>query len=160
NRRDCQCVAPMWEIALNPRAAGIVVTAVLVLFGWTCAGAQTPEASYPDRPVRLIVPFVPGGFPDVVARIYAQQLQARLSQPFVVENRPGAGGAIAGEYVAKADPDGYTLLVADPQQWIIPAVYKNLRYDPINGFAPVGTIAWTAIFLAVSEKLGVSSFQE
>jgi tripartite-type tricarboxylate transporter receptor subunit TctC len=136
------------------------IAGALALLGFAAAQAQAPEQNYPNRAVKLVVPFAPGGFPDVVARIFAQQLQTDLGQPFVVENKPGAGGAIAGEYVANSEPDGYTLLVADPQQWIIPFVYKNLRYDPIKGMAPVATIASTGIFFVVNKKLPVSNFAE
>src|SRR5262245_40539699 len=88
--------------------------------------AQESPSAYPSRTVRLVVPYAPGGFPDTVSRIVAQRLTEQMGQPFVVENKPGGGGIVAGDYVAKAAPDGYTLLMADVQIWgITPAITKS-----------------------------------
>ena len=93
--------------------------------------------AYPDKPVRVLVGFSPGGFTDVLARLIAQKLQERLGQPFVVENKPGAAGTIAADAVAKAKPDGYTLLMGHSNSnSIAPALYPKLPYDVIKDFTP------------------------
>src|SRR5262245_36606962 len=116
--------------AIDRRAFGLGLSAAAVssLSSVSRSFAQTADI-YPSRPVKLVVPYTPGGFPDTVARIVGQRLHAVTGQPFIVENRPGAGGTVAGEAVAKADPDGHTLLISDPSQWITPWIYKSLRYD-------------------------------
>jgi hypothetical protein len=86
--------------------------------------------------VRLIVPFGPGGFTDVVARLLGQKLSAALGQQFIVENKPGAGSSIGTDFVAKAAPDGYTLLMVSSTHVISPWIYQNLPYDPIKSFTP------------------------
>ena len=93
---------------------------------------------YPARPVRLLVGFPPGGGMDSVARVVAPKLQEALGQGFVVENRPGAGGALAADALVKAQPDGYTLLLAESGTLIVPAMNPKITYDPLKQFAPVG----------------------
>ena len=116
---------------------------------------------YPDRLIKLIVPFAPGGPVDVMARLVAQHLSERFGQPVVVENRPGAGGTIASKLVATAEPDGYTLLFASAGSLAIsPALYKNLGYDPIGGFAPVALVANHPLALAVHPSVPVKSVKE
>ncbi|MDX3905584.1 MAG: tripartite tricarboxylate transporter substrate binding protein [Pigmentiphaga sp.] len=100
------------------------------------AGAD-PVASYPDKPIRLIVPFTPGGGTDMVTRIVGQRLSALWNSPVVVENVPGAGGISASTQVARAKPDGYTLAVITPTQVINPSLYASLPFDPIKDFKPV-----------------------
>ncbi|WP_454690659.1 tripartite tricarboxylate transporter substrate binding protein [Achromobacter aloeverae] len=92
---------------------------------------------YPSAPIRLIVPFAPGGFTDVVARLLGEKLGAALGQPVVVENRVGAGSTIGTDYVAKSPPDGYTLVLVSTTHVIAPWLYKKLPYDPIKSFAPI-----------------------
>ncbi|MGZ5855084.1 MAG: Bug family tripartite tricarboxylate transporter substrate binding protein, partial [Xanthobacteraceae bacterium] len=112
-------------------AAALIVTAIV-------APAQTQPASWPDKPVKLIVPAGPGGPNDVLARIVSQYLPATLGQSIIVENRVGAGGGTAAKAVAAADPDGYTLLVGNTAVLaVIPAVSRNPGYDPVLSFAPV-----------------------
>src|SRR5438477_8298550 len=95
-----------------------------------CAAAQ----SWPQKPVKVIIPFPPGGVTDAIARITAEWLTQRLGQPVIPENRPGASGALAAELVARADPDGYTLLSAStPQLAVVPYVQK-INYDPVKDF--------------------------
>lgn len=110
------------------------------------AGAQVLSAgaqSFPSRPMRLIVGFAPGGANDILARIYAKKMQDVLQQPVVVENKPGANSIIAAEYVAKAAPDGYTLLVASNGLMTInPAIYPKLNYDPERDFEVIGAFAY------------------
>jgi len=121
------------------------------------AHAQT----YPARPVRLMVPFPAGSATDQVARLVGQQLQEELKQPFVVENKPGAQGAIAAAEVARAAPDGYTLLVTTntPQAANV-SLFKKLPYDPVKDFAPVARIGTTSFMLMVKADAPVKSFKE
>lgn len=123
----------------------------------TCATAQT----YPSRPIRLIVPFGPGGPTDVSARIVAQVVQSALGQSVVIENRPGAGGATGTRAVATADPDGYTLLIGTSATLgVVPALVKNPGYDPIRSFAPVAKVSDSTAILIVNPSFGASSIRE
>src|ERR1700682_4774159 len=108
----------------------------LLLSAMFCVAAQAQ--SYPNRPVRLVVPFPPGGINDVLARVTAQKLSESLGQNVVVENRPGAGGTIGSNAVAKAAPDGYSLLFgATSTVAVSPNLYANLPYEPVKDFAPI-----------------------
>ncbi|HEY2628359.1 MAG TPA: tripartite tricarboxylate transporter substrate binding protein [Usitatibacter sp.] len=115
----------------------------------------------PARPVKLVVPFAPGGQPDIVARALAAPLSTALGQPVVVENRPGAGGNIAAEVVAKAVPDGCTLLVGTNGPLAVsPALYRNLAYDPLKDLTPVTLVGTSPNLIAVNASLGVSTLRE
>lgn len=133
-----------------------LIVAALLAASLSAAVAQ----GYPNKPVRLIVPFAPGGFTDVVARILSLQLSADLGQQFVVENKPGAGSSIGTDFVAKAAPDGYTLLLVSSTHVISPWIYKNLPYDPIKSFAPVTKLVDSAYVLLVNPKLPARNVQE
>jgi tripartite-type tricarboxylate transporter receptor subunit TctC len=137
----------------NVRA--VLAAACLVLATTGLAAAQ----NYPTRPVRLIIPFPPGGSNDVVGRLIAIKLGDRLGKQVVVDNRGGAGGVIGTEAVAKAPPDGYTLLVVSMAHAVNPWLYK-LNYDPIKDFAPVGLLAKGANVLVVTPSLPVHSVAE
>src|SRR5690606_38402684 len=103
---------------------------------------HTQAASYPDKPIQLVVPFGPGGVTDMLARIVAHELGERLNASVVVENRQGAGGNIGAAYVARAKPDGYTLLVGPASTNAInPSLFKNLTFDPLKDFAPISNLA-------------------
>src|SRR4051812_48074801 len=103
------------------------------------AGAQ----NFPSKPIRVVIPFVAGGSSDIVGRAIGSKFQEFLGQPAVVENKPGANGAIAAEFVAKADPDGHTILVGSIGVFSInAALFKDLRYNPVRDFAPI-TLAVT-----------------
>ena len=115
--------------------------------------------SYPSKPVRLIVPFPPGGSNDVVGRMIAAQLSTRLDKPVIVENQGGAGGLIGTEMAARAQPDGYTLLLISVAYAFIPAIYK-LPYDPATAFAPVAILGAGPVVIAVTSKLPVNSVKE
>jgi len=115
---------------------------------------------YPTRPVRIVIPLSPGGTTDVPGRIIAQKLSETLGQQFFVENRAGAGGTIGSDYVAKAKPDGYTLLLTASPFVIAPHVYKNMPYDTLADFAPVIRIATGPYVLVVHPSLGVNSVKE
>jgi len=124
------------------------------------AAAAAPAAAQwaPSHPVKLIVPFAPGGQPDVVARSLAEPLARVLGQPVIVENRPGAGGNIAADVVAKSAPDGTTLLVGtNGPLSVSPALYRNLPYDVERDFAPVTLVGTSPNLIAVNPSLGVTT---
>jgi tripartite-type tricarboxylate transporter receptor subunit TctC len=121
----------------------------------------TRAGSYPERLIKLVVPFAAGGPVDVMARLVAQQLSTKFGQSVIVENRPGAGGTIASKLVASAEPDGYTLLFASAGSLAIsPSLYKNLGYDPIAGFAPVALVANHPQAMVVHPSVPVRSVRE
>ena len=116
------------------------------------------QEAWPSKPVAYIVPFTPGGSTDVIGRTLCQKLQEALGQPFVVDNKPGAAGAVGASYVAKAKPDGYTLFGGTISTHAINAsLYKNLAYDPVKDFEPVSLIAMLPNVLIVDPNLGVNS---
>ena len=117
--------------------------------------------SYPDRPIRLVVPFPAGGGADFMARALAQKLSPQLGQPVVLDHRAGAGGAIAAETAAIAAPDGYTLMFATLGTHAInPSLYARLRYDPVKDFAPIGLTHVAPRVLVVHPSLGVTNIRE
>ena len=117
--------------------------------------------AYPSKPIRLMVPFPPGGSTDIVARIVAQKLAAPLGQPLVIENRGGAGGTLGTAVAAKAAPDGYMLTVGTTSTHVVaPSVYRKLDYDPVKDFAPVSLLAVTPYLLVVNPKLNAASLKE
>jgi tripartite-type tricarboxylate transporter receptor subunit TctC len=122
--------------------------------------AHALAQSYPTRPVRVIVPLSPGGFADVPARIIAPRLSTALGQQFVVENKPGAGGTIGTDFVAKSKPDGYTLLFTGTPHVIAPWLYKTVPYEPLKDFAPIALIASGPYVLVVNPQLPVHSVKE
>jgi len=123
--------------------------------------ATSAWAQYPSRPVHLIVPIPPGGAPDIAARVLAAKLQESLGQPVVVENKPGANGNVASEYVARATPDGHTLaLIADSQVVINPHLYKKMPLDTLRDLAPVSTVAANQFVLAINPSLPAKTFPE
>jgi len=101
--------------------------------------------AYPTRPINLIVTFPPGSAPDIIARLAAQHMSERLGQQFVIENKPGAGGNIATEYVARAEPDGYTLLMPVSTNAVNVALYRNLSFDFIRDIAPIAGTSGSAL---------------
>jgi len=138
-------------IRLLPLAAIAVAQAVFA------QGAKT----YPDKSVRVIVGYSPGGLPDTIARVIGQKLAERWGQQFVVENKPGANGILGAEFVAKAAPDGYTLLMTDNSTHaIIPFLFTKLPYDADRDLIPVSLTARAPLFLAVHPSVKANSFQE
>ena len=135
--------------------AGAVLTALAASLSVPVA-AQT----YPSKPVRLIVPFAPGGFTDVVARILGQRLSVSMGQQFIIENKAGAGSTIGTDFVAKSAPDGYTLVMISTTHVISPWIYKSMPYDPIKGFVPVTKLVDSPYVLLVNPKVPARNVQE
>jgi tripartite-type tricarboxylate transporter receptor subunit TctC len=144
-----------------------MITRRRLLIGLSAAGAMAQTApfargAYPERTIRLVVPFPPGTNSEIAARVVADRLAARFRQPVIVENRPGgAGGTVGAASVAQAEPDGYTLLVSPPGPLVTAgALYKNLSYDPGTAFAPVALLFNSPQLLAVSKALPATSMQD
>jgi tripartite-type tricarboxylate transporter receptor subunit TctC len=135
-----------------------ISTLLLVALGLAAANALAQ--SYPAKPVRIVVPFPPGGTVDVLARLIAPKMGEGLKQPVIVDNRGGAGGAIGTNAVAKAEPDGYTLLLAPNGLAVAPAVFHKLPYDPANDFIPVTQLISTVFILASNPALPAASVKE
>ncbi len=130
----------------------------LLLAPWLAALAFGAAAqSYPHKPIRIVVPFGPGGFTDVAARILQKELAPALGQPIVIENKPGAGSTIGTAEIAKATPDGYTLVMISTTHVISPHLYKSMPYHPIKDFTPVMKLAEGPYVLAVHPSLPVRS---
>ena len=111
------------------------------------------QAEYPNRPIRIVVGFTPGGGNDIIARVFGQKLSESLGQPVIIENKPGAGAILATEYVARSAPDGYTLLVGASGAMVInPAVYEKLNYDTMRDFKPVSELGSFPLILIVNAK--------
>ena len=137
----------------------VALLAFAALVPWTASSvAQAQE--YPSRPVKVIVPFSPGGAVDGPMRVIAQELSKRLGQQVVVENKPGAGATIGTEMVAKAAPDGYTLLLASQTNAISASLYKTLSYDPIEDFAPISLIGREPGVIVVNPTVPVKTLPE
>jgi tripartite-type tricarboxylate transporter receptor subunit TctC len=135
--------------------------AAAALLAVAAAAPGTPQAqAWPARPIRLIVPFPPGGTGDLLGRLAAREMQATLGQPVVVENRAGAGGAVGSDAAAKAAPDGYTLVLSNIASHAIgPAVYAKMAYDPLKDFTHIGLIAAVPSGIAVAANGPFTSLQ-
>jgi len=125
------------------------------------AGRAAAQA-YPNRPVKIVIPFGPGGPTEFILRLIADRLTTALGQAFIIENRPGgAGGTVGAKSVAVAEPDGYTLLFSSPGPLVTAAaIYKNLDYDPIRSFAPIAMVIYAPQMLAVHPSMPVNSLPE
>jgi tripartite-type tricarboxylate transporter receptor subunit TctC len=130
------------------------------LIGFLLLAVSTAVFAYPDKPVRIVVPYPPGGGGDVHARLIGQMLSPLLGQPVIVENKAGASGNIGSDYVAKAAPDGYTLLLATSNNAIAPAFSTKLTYNVLTDFAPITTTQASQQLLVVRPGLPVKSLQE
>jgi tripartite-type tricarboxylate transporter receptor subunit TctC len=136
---------------------------VLALLAGVAGGAlaQSPKSDFPNRPLRYIVPFPPGGSADLVARVVAAPLTDELGRQIVIDNRSGAAGTVGAEIAANATPDGYTIFACNIASLAVsPALYKKLNYDPVAGFAPVGLIGSTANALAVHPSVAATTIPE
>jgi len=126
-----------------------------------CAPLIAQAQAFPSKPIRIVIPFVAGGSSDIVGRAIGSKFQEILGQPAVVENKPGANGAIAAEFVARADPDGYTMLVGSIGVFSInAALFKDLRYNPVRDFAPVTLAVTTPNVLITKPTLAAASAKE
>jgi tripartite-type tricarboxylate transporter receptor subunit TctC len=127
----------------------------------TAAHAQEDPAKYPTRAIRIVVGFTPGGGNDLIARIVGQKLSESLGQPVIIDNKPGGGAIVATEYVAKAQPDGYTLLIgASGAMAINPAVYTKLPYDPVRDFVPITELGSFPLILIVNANSQIKSIPD
>jgi tripartite-type tricarboxylate transporter receptor subunit TctC len=136
------------------------ILAALAAASFGAFGAAAAAQTYPARPVRIIVPFAPGGV-DVTARLVADRLTAALGQPFVVENRPGAGGSVGAKAAAGAAPDGYTLLFSTPGPVAVsPAINRNAGYDTIKSFAPIAMVSMSPLLLVAHPSVPAKSVAE
>jgi len=136
------------------------IAGMIVLLSPGAAAAQGAADAYPAKPVRVVVGLAPGGGTDIQARLFAQKLSESFNRPFVVENRPGAGGTLAYAQVAKSPPDGHTLMGVTSGYTITPAVYARLPYDPIKDFAPVSLVSQAPFLLVVHPSLPVKSVKD
>ncbi len=128
---------------------------------WLMSWGIHADSAYPQRPIRIVVPSTAGSAPDTLIRLLSEPLSQKLKQPIVIENKAGAGGILAAETVAKASPDGYTLLVAhDGTMAINTVMYKNLPYNPVKDFAPVAPMAVNEFVLISHPSTGVNTFAD
>jgi tripartite-type tricarboxylate transporter receptor subunit TctC len=134
---------------------------VTVLVAGSVFAGPAVSQTWPDRPVRIIVPYAAGGNTDAIARLIGARLSERMGQQFVVDNRGGASGTIAAEAVARSTPDGYTVFLSSlPQMAIVPNMMKGIKYDPLKDFAPVTNIGFNNFILTVNPQLPVKTAQE
>ncbi|QDW36612.1 tripartite tricarboxylate transporter substrate binding protein [Bradyrhizobium sp. KBS0727] len=137
---------------------------IAACLGWLTlaapARAQEDPSKYPSRPIHIIVGFAAGGGNDIIARVFGQKLSESLGQPVIVENKPGGGAIVATEYVAKSQPDGYTLLMSASGISINPAVYAKLPYDAINDFVAVSELASFPLIMIVNASSPIKSAAE
>ncbi len=138
------------------KRACLAFAVVLGAFASLSAHAQT----YPNRQVRIVVPFAPGGAVDSVARIVGQKMSESLGQPVVIENKPGAGGNLAADTVARAAPDGYTILLTTNGHAISPSLYRTLPFDVMKDFIPVTQLIESPLLLVASNQLPVNSLKD
>jgi tripartite-type tricarboxylate transporter receptor subunit TctC len=151
----------MTEQYLLPRAHWpATIIAALVLAQLPAHGAVTDSGAFPGKPIRIVIGFTPGGGPDITARLIGQRLTESWKQQVVVDNRPGAGGTIAAHTVARANPDGYTLLSVSSAHAVAPAVYARLPYDTLKDFAGITLTANGPALLLVSPTIGVKSARD
>lgn len=137
-----------------------IAIGALALAGLTLSGPARAQA-FPTQPIKLVVPFAPGGLPDTVARLLAQRLQGSLGQPVVVENKAGGGGAIAAAAIAQAPADGHTLLITDgPMLAIAPLISRNVTYDATRDFVPVSLVGKAPLFMAVNSQVPARTLDE
>ncbi len=136
-------------------------SAALVACLWMAIPMASPAQEFPSKPIRLVVPYSPGGLPDTVARIISQRLSEGLGQPVVVENKPGGSGAVAASVLAQAPADGYSLMLTDgPMLAITPLVMKKMTYDPVKDFAPVALLGKAPLLLAVNASVKANTLDE
>jgi tripartite-type tricarboxylate transporter receptor subunit TctC len=137
-------------------------TTLLLLAAAVFAVAQAPDATaqkYPTKPVRLIVPFAPGGGTDIMSRLLAIPVSESIGQPVVVDNRPGAGGSLGAEIASQAQPDGYTIIMVS-SSYTAGGAYRKLRYDPIDGISSIVLIGTTGLVMSINPSIPAKSVRE
>ena len=139
------------------RTAGLLIALVIGVASFVPASAQAP---YPSRPIRIVVPFGPGGFADITVRLLAQKLAERTNAQVVIENRPGAGGIIAATAVTSAEPDGYTLFVFSSGIALSKSLLKSMPFDPVTAFAPISTMALFDLLLLVKADSSMHTLKD
>jgi tripartite-type tricarboxylate transporter receptor subunit TctC len=132
---------------MNKLFAGLVAGLVVL-----AAGAARAQDNYPNRPIKLIIAFPVGGLLDTVSRVVGEKMSTLLGQPMIIEARPGAGGTLATAAVAKAEPDGYTLMMLNDNHALNPSVFKNMPYDSVKDFAPIGFVGSAPLVLVANAK--------
>ena len=137
----------------------VALLAALIVFGGADVPARAQDA-YPTRPVKIMIAFPVGGLLDTVSRVVGEKLAGLLGQQFIVEARPGAGGTLATAAVAKSDPDGYTLMMINDNHALNPSVFKNIPYDSVKDFAPIGFVGYTPLVLIANGALPMHSVKD
>ena len=138
------------------RAIALVVGTALGLAGFSAA----TSAQYPDRPIRIVVPFPPGNAPDLQARMLGERFTNEMKQPVIVENRPGGNTVIGAQAVAQSKPDGYTLYMTTSQHLTLPSLIKDLAFDPVRDFVPITTMSASELSITVRTEVPVNSFAD
>ena len=141
-----------------PRSIIAACAAFTLALGLADAGAQ--ETSYPSKPVKLLIGFPPGGLLDTVSRIVGERMSVLLAQPFVVDARPGAGGLVATTALAKSPPDGYTLMMVNDNHALNPYILKEVPYDSVKDFAPIGFVGSTPLVFSAHPGLSLKSMKD
>jgi len=137
-----------------------ILVLLLALCAPAIAAAQAAAQTFPSKPIRMIVPYAPGGATDVLARPIAQRLSEQVGQPVIVENRPGANATIGADHVAKSPPDGYTFFLGSIVHYMVPFFSKNVPYDPVKDFTPLALVAVVPNILAVNPSLPIHSVKD
>ncbi len=143
-----------------PMASSAMPAGTLAAVGALLLLPSIALATYPDRPLRMVAVSAPGGSTDLLARMYGQRLSEQIGQPVLIDNRAGGGGMIASNLVARATPDGYTVLFTHTSHSVLPSLHKKLPYDPFKDFAPVSLVALTHSVLLVSPAVAATSVKE
>lgn len=144
---------------MTSRRTFLAIAAAAGALPWL--GVARADSAFPTKPVKIVVPYTPGGAPDLIARLLSAELGKMWSQPVVVENRPGAGGSIGADYVAKSEGDGYTLLSGGVgTNAINPALYQNIRYDPVKDFTPLTLVGDVANMIIVNDSVPANNLPE
>ena len=138
----------------------LLLTSTVICSLLLSAGISSAQDRFPSKPIQLVAPLAPGTTSDLVARILAERLSQRLGQPVVVQNRTGASGSIAGQFVAKSAPDGYTILIVNSQHSANPALFDNLPYDTLRDFTGVALFAEAPSLIVVPTRLNVKTLKE
>lgn len=138
----------------------LCVVSIATLLSSSLVGAQTAAQAFPNKPIRFVVPFPPGGGNDILARALAPKMSEILGQQVVIDNRAGAGGNIGADFVAKSPPDGYTIVIASNQVTMNPWIYSKLPFDIAKDFAPVAQVASVPMLLAIHPEVPATNLKE